>query len=337
MENQINHYVPKFYLRLFSNSKKSIRKYMFDNDKIINHSSIEVTGGSYGLYGDNSNGIEKQFMTWENNWSVVIKNVIEKEAINSKERDALLSFLVYSDNRTLKQADIQNEIVTKRAQADIRIRRDKGEIDISDEEIESIKFTYDIPISHPYNVSPELIDCCKDLSIGLIKNTSGIDFITSDNPVAKYNYLYVKKGYFRPFGYCHRGVIFFLPLSPKICLIVYDNEPYDSTGVGDGVFTIEDNQEILKLNRLFVNVAYKEIYIPNSFDDKTIEIIKGYRVSREYNPITVWHGRGSQLQIRQAETFFDDLDFAFITPKEEYIVMDYPTDMRGLMRPTAIY
>ena len=336
MEKQVNHYVPKFYLRLFSGNKNFIAKYMFEQNKMISHSSIDDTGGKYGLYGSNSNGIEKWFMNRENDWSVAIKKVVEKEMIDPNDYGLLLSFLVYSDNRTLKQADRQNEIVTQQVQAYIRIYRDQGEIDISDEEIESIKISYDIPIAHPYNVSCDLVDCCRDLNIGLIKNTSEIEFITSDNPVAKYNYLYVKKGYFRPFGYCHRGVIFLFPLTPRLCLMVYDDVTYVVIGFVNGVINIDDEKEILKLNRLFVNVAYKEIYLPNDTDNATIEKLKSYRTSQKHSPLKILHSKNAQLHIRQAETFFEDLDLNFLIPKEEYLKMNYPADMGGLMRPTTI-
>ena len=35
------HYVPKFYLRNFSEDKKSIGIYFFEKNKIINHASIK--------------------------------------------------------------------------------------------------------------------------------------------------------------------------------------------------------------------------------------------------------------------------------------------------------
>jgi hypothetical protein len=69
-----------------------------------------------------------------------------------------------------------------------------------------------------------------DLTLCIVRNRTGLPFFTSDDPAVLTNRLHIqrpRKG--RPsFGVKTAGAIFFLPLSPSLCAILYDGAVYSS-------------------------------------------------------------------------------------------------------------
>ena len=72
------HYVPKFYLRNFSNNGKNIGLFMPDKDVYRNNASIKSVAYSHFLYGED--GIVEDLLSEiESKWAIMIRKIINKQ------------------------------------------------------------------------------------------------------------------------------------------------------------------------------------------------------------------------------------------------------------------
>ncbi len=71
------------------------------------------------------------------------------------------------------------------------------------------------------------LEYCNDLQMKLLKNSSKFPFITSDNPLVKYNqFLESKKWPSGWTGFASLGLQMFLPLNSELVLVLYDSWTY---------------------------------------------------------------------------------------------------------------
>ena len=102
------HYVPKFYLKLFSDNLKSIGTWYAEADKVILNASISNMASRDNLYGSNQE-LEECLALLEREWSITINNIIETNKILSEDDlVSILTFITIGYSRTLKTADANN-------------------------------------------------------------------------------------------------------------------------------------------------------------------------------------------------------------------------------------
>ena len=118
MDNQKNdkrrqHYVPKFYLRNFSKNKKSVGIYLFKENKIIEHGSINDNLWKEYFYGEDA-VVENKLAEYEGRWKDIISAIIETERLPDTNSDLvwLRYFMLISSARTLKRGNQINDDYT---------------------------------------------------------------------------------------------------------------------------------------------------------------------------------------------------------------------------------
>ncbi|WP_325048659.1 DUF4238 domain-containing protein [Peribacillus glennii] len=100
--------------------------------------------------------------------------------------------------------------------------------DFKDVDLEPFTIGWNEPANHMIEMALESIPMVIDLEPILIVEQKGARrFITSDNPVVRYNSFYISKRYPRGFSYITRGLQLFLPISPHKCIMLYDRLAYD--------------------------------------------------------------------------------------------------------------
>lgn len=284
-EKKYNHYVPRFYLANFSGSKKFIDKCMISSGKIIRGASTDSTGGENYLYGKDGL-IEDAFTNLEGQWATIIKNVIKTEQIptDPESYQHLLHFIVLSDVRTLAKANNTLDFWGEQYRVMATILKENGRMDIPDEVIESI--TAEAPIPNLMGLQEDifLVDCCGDLHLALIKNISSLPFITSDHPSNKYNQLLISERCCRAFGYGQMGIQIFLPISPKLCLVLFDPVPYRLHFYDKEKFIINDPKIVRSINTLVAGYADRELYFSRNTSDRTIDKIIKHRKPNGLSP-----------------------------------------------------
>lgn len=107
MNNQKNdkrrqHYVPKFYLRNFSENNKSVGIYLFKENKMIKHASINDNLWKEYYYGEDA-VVENKLADYEGRWNEIISSILETESLPDTEKDlaCLRFFILIASARTL--------------------------------------------------------------------------------------------------------------------------------------------------------------------------------------------------------------------------------------------
>ncbi|HZL10798.1 MAG TPA: DUF4238 domain-containing protein [Prolixibacteraceae bacterium] len=270
MSNKKNqHFVPQFYLRRFSKTMKSPYLELFNcsSQKHIPTASIKNQASIKHFY-DNDDSIENLLGKIENEAAKSISKIDNSLSLPSSSIDRinLLAFTFYQLTRTKSHADeVQSTINNMYQQIYKDDPRFKG---IFDEH----KIGIDRPATFAIGIISKIIHQTFDLKIKLIINKTNQNFITSDNPVLKYNQFLERRKHFGGItGIGLKGIQYFLPIDSKKCLLFYDSKTYNIGKWFSNRVIITKQKEIDLINLLqFLNCEDK-IY----FNDETeIEYIK---------------------------------------------------------------
>ena len=252
------HYVPKCYLRNFSDNDEFIATFMHSKNKFVQNASLNSVAFREYLYGKDL-VIENIFEKLEGKWAEAFKAIISNKDVSEKEAAEIvyqiMSFIAFQNSRTLRVYDTQKE------SGDF-LTKFTYEHSASDDSAKELLQRYlpngYNPMEAPFNTSISTIETFKDLSPLLIENKSAVDFITSDNPVVLYNKFLVDRGYEGNYGLSAIGLCIFLPLSPKICICLFDPKIYFSTNNEMACGICEET--VQELNKLFCRNAYEFIF-----------------------------------------------------------------------------
>ena len=229
MTGRKEHYVPQFYLKNFGD-----RIYLYDkSDRKIHPSTPKDIAFERNFYvkpddNDAAERVEHALGQFEGVASTVISNIIRAESLAGLSRDdwsilyvfVMLQFARTPEFRNRRREDLQYMLdwfVEQLGVTDFHFvekEEDAGPIHFGSM-LDFIK------------LAPYLIQ----MRVRLLKNDTGIPLWTSDNPVVCYNGLTGKLGVDSP------GVEFYLPLTPKLLLMFYDDTYFnlldDKAGTAD--------------------------------------------------------------------------------------------------------
>lgn len=289
-ERKYNHYIPKFYLANFSGNKSFIDKCLLASGKIIRSAPTKSTGGKDYLYGKDG-VIEETFMQLEGRWDGIVKNIIATEGLpsNAEDLEYLLHFILLSENRTLAKANNNMEFWGEHYRVTAKLMKEHGRLDVPEEAIEMIGAESPIPNLQDFKNHMFLMNICADLRIALIKNISPLPFITSDHPVAKYNQLFISHNYFVAYGYGQMGIQIFFPISPLLCLVLFDPIPYRLHNYYKNKFVVKEPTAIRAINTLVAGYANQELYFSSATSDRTIRKILDKRSPNTLTPASGSH------------------------------------------------
>ena len=338
MDNKYQHFVPKFYLRNFSNNGKSIGSYVFSNHKYIADAPIRKICGRDYLYGEDLE-IEKWFANLEGIWATIIKRIINEStlSINDEEYTYLLMLIYLSEARTGFHADTFVDFQEKQFHEYLRLYREHGRIRLSDEEINNLSVKVEKPNLTSIKAMPEIVEVMSDLVLVLLKNTTRRQFITSDCPVVKYNSLFVERHYYRSYGYGQVGAQCFFPISSSLCLALIDAVVYDFDCDKEGVIKINAPDQIIELNKLFVKNAKQAIYFNNSERKWIIEKMVQNRkdTSKEFGNYEFGNEKTGFLLMYSAKSVFDLVKIPVFKTRDNFLKMPLPLHSAGPLRPNA--
>ncbi|KJH56490.1 hypothetical protein CHCC20488_2500 [Bacillus paralicheniformis] len=260
-EKSRQHYVPKFYLRNFSDNDSSIGTFIIAQTGYRQHASIKDMCQKNNFYGDDKvveNNLHKHI---ESPVGRIIKRIIETDTIPDFEEEfddyyKLLEFLLVSEARNLKSADSANHSVDVVAKMLLKDDSRFKDVDLDRYEI-GLTTPANLIIQNAIKYTPLILD----LEPILIVQKTPRKFITSDNPLVRYNSLYVNRNYHgKGSGLVTRGLQIFLPISSQKCLLFYDSTTYDIPKAKNRIITLTKAREVDWLNELFYLNSYDNVY-----------------------------------------------------------------------------
>lgn len=306
-EKKNQHYIPKFLLRYFSyqDNQNQIGIYNKNSNYFKQDAKLKTQASKKFFYG--KDGLIEDWLGEIESLVAPIFLKIKNEQILPKymstDQVDMLFFLILLDMRNPnRKAHFQNS--TKLFKEHLLLKgTDKNSHIIK--EIEDYE-KKDESFQRMIIKSRSLISHCMDLKYKLIKTTSERPFITSDNPLVKYNQFLEKRKwqYGSHNGFGSLGAQWIIPLNTEYLLFFYDENIYKVGNKKENIVEIKEPKSIDQLNILqylnatnniffnhktgkdYVeyiassasryqkpNECYKEIFVPEKRDKENEEII----------------------------------------------------------------
>ncbi|AZB43797.1 DUF4238 domain-containing protein [Bacillus sp. FJAT-42376] len=280
-EKNRQHYVPKFYLRNFSETERAIDTYNLEYSKYISNSSIRNMCQKHNFYGSDNNleiFLDREI---EAKASVIIKYILNNHQLPDIDKEDyihLIMFLLITEARNLKNGDSIIKMSDHIIKALMKEHPGFKKVNLN-----SFKVEIKNPVNHSIQHAIETTTLVLDLKpILIVEQTGARGFITSDNPIVRYNSFYLKKGYPGGFGYMTRGMLIFFPISPKKCILLYDSLAYDVPNEKNGTLILKKAKDVDRLNELFFLNAYNNVFFNQKIKRGYIE---GIHKSNQKTPL----------------------------------------------------
>ncbi|MDF4203845.1 DUF4238 domain-containing protein [Maribacter sp. SA7] len=345
-KNKKQHYVPIFFLRLFSIAQKGlhIKIYQKATGKIIQRGGLKNQAQEKYFYGSNLN-MEKWFGEVENLCGHIIKDVAKTEKLpkkNSKKYQLLVLFMLLQAFRTKAQADELNQLTDTFIKTIMKYDKTFENYDF-----DSFKIGYDDAPVKNVGMLLESYPMMADMEVKIISNSTDIPFITSDNPTFKYNqFLKGREFEFGRTGMGCKGLQIFFPISPKNIILMYDPKVY-KVGNRRQFFGIEASvKDVNQINLLMFLNANETIFSNEKATDYFFEKLSQKALKykdlkkievNEYPESIMDESEGKQsILIHQKKNYIDtNLHLSFVkpTPHAKYYELNgTAAELRDLAR-----
>jgi hypothetical protein len=114
-----------------------------------------------------------------------------------------------------------------------------------------------------------------DMAFKILINETKKPFIISDNPVVLYNQFLEKRNKIGSnIGFICKGLQIFMPVSPDICLIFYDDNVYNAGSLNKREIIVKEEEDINRINGLQLCKAENHLYFNESIDESYINMLK---------------------------------------------------------------
>ena len=266
------HFVPKEYLRLFSNDKKTISIYVIDNGYAVSQAAISDQCYKNHFYGKDLYW-ENELAELETQWGSVFAKISNSNEYypSNEERKLLQSFVIFQYQRT--ESNIGTEIDNLLSVESELLRMEienRHKFDLSGmtrEQIKNMILQSDpehqaklkqIVIQNSLSIAGLNTTQIDDLGLTIINYKTEDNLIICDNPIVYINL-------YSPYhvGLAMAGLIIILPLSPKKLLVFYDSKMYKQK---PSVQSISNNNEIKHLN-VFQLIKAKSVLLGSDVSD----------------------------------------------------------------------
>jgi hypothetical protein len=259
-EKKKQHYVPRFLLRNFSADGRSIALIVLRSGKRIAQASLADQCFRNFFYGEDL-VLENEFAEWESKIAGLLRHadIPHLQRLNPKELHQLKLFVHYQKLRTAGAADDLNMA----ADAIGRAVMSNGPDPLLKDLAGSVRIRHSsaqhLALYHAATSTPLLLD----LEVKFLTRGRPPGFIISDDPVVMCNQWAENHPKFRGCaaitGLALKGIQMFLPLSPEICLTLFDPGTY-TYGNASSVARRIDEADVHLLNGLQARNAVDCVY-----------------------------------------------------------------------------
>lgn len=276
------YYVPQFYLKRFATRKARGYKLKCYNKESGNDFEVSIRNIGMENYFYDKGGppqIETLFAKKEKIHSNVYRKIISQKSIakiNSEEEYDMSEYIFYQNERTRSTRE-RNKQITK----EVYLKRQKTEKLPNFDDLPSeyqkwllesrgemgqlnILFNEYIDEQGEAHGPDEIINYISHLGWNLTKNSLPLEFYTSDHPIIVYNPIHVEGqiiGY-ESNSYRAEGVEIYFPLTPRLCLILFDEKKSEYRKVNSERLVIE--KELAWINTQIIAKAHRLVFTKNN-------------------------------------------------------------------------
>ena len=259
-DNKKHHYVPKFLLKRFSDSKKTINLYVISKENKVVGANLSNQCYRDYFYGTDP-APERGLGALETNAAVILEEIGRTATLpdNSSDRFSLLIFLVFQRARTLSATEELNDLSERTMKEVLATEIERHGLNSSD-----FRIHLNEPALFSLEMALKTYPLLVDLDMRLLHNATDEGFILSDNPVVLYNQLFNFNANSSNIGFACKGLQIFMPIDDKHAILFYDSDVYQVPGTSWSTVQITDKRDVYSLNVLQICSASNVIYFRNS-------------------------------------------------------------------------
>ena len=261
------HYVPKFYFRLFSQDGKSIHVLNRKNGNAIKGASIKGQASKKYFYGDAA--AEDVLSEIDSEISIVmhkINNDLSFSNLMPGYYDVFLQNIMLQKTRTVtsrNKSKNMNEKLTKMF-LEVEINNDET---LTEEKRKKLLKTVDYieTIPQPFqglemSVAIESAHHLLDLKPVILCNKTNRPFIFGDAPIIFSNPFLKNVVHRGVLGAATPGLLVFYPLGNKHCIMLIDEKKYYIKSTKNSTITLKSLKDVSIINRLQIHNATSAVY-----------------------------------------------------------------------------
>lgn len=282
------HYVPQFYFRNFTDNER-VCAYNLDNEDGYRPTPIRNICYENHFYGDGEK--ETVLSKLENKLSTVVHTIVEDQSLEMIETDNnakfyLDLFLSHTYRRTKAAREEASALTKQLFELVTEAGVEAGELD--EDILEKVR-NDEIRLDAPDHEQAQLLSFYapihfSDLNRALIRNNTGINFITSDHPVVFDNRRFKDEVKIGTIGYNSPGLQVFCPLSNDLLIMLYDSEAYAVEADQQNIIETDSDRLVVGLNKLQLVHCLENCYYRDEEDKKYVD--EWYQDVKEYRPDT---------------------------------------------------
>lgn len=340
MKKKNQHYVPQFHLRQWSLDGKLVSLYNKKRQLFVdNKASIKNIASENYLY-DKDGTMENLFSKLEAYIAPICKKIIESESLENltyEELDALYFHIIMCNERTAAAGEDHEELIKTIVETSMKMYHAHGRHLNIDADTIRDKFTVQFPCNIAIKNAFKYYPLIKDLKISLIKNSSNVEFLTSDYPTIKYNLWSLTRKLYSGWGMSSVGIMYILPISPRFALIAYDPVVYNIKNLVKNKVLISKHSQINEINKLMILNANQNLFFSPNITSHYINRILS-SISKHITPprpVTVLGNTNSFLIANSTRRVLYRADLSFLTMLPESLKWYVPRHSAGLSRPTS--
>ena len=250
------HFVPRSYFKPFSldNEGKAINLYNIDSFQTVRKASVKGQCSKDYLYDDDGE-IEHLLKKYEDDYARVLR-VLNDQTETPTEQDLsiLRKFMILQYSRT--------EAASKRIGSTFQGIQ-KAICESSSVNPPELDLSVRSMMLEALSMYTGFLQTIADLKISIVKNKASSDFVTSDDPVFFTSRFHAQELKKNTFGTLSAGALFFLPLSPRLLLVLYDADVYRAIDKQGCFISINSEKDVYACNELQYLNAAQNLYFSN--------------------------------------------------------------------------
>lgn len=264
-DHKKQHFVPKFYLKRFSQNGKSINMFNVKSERHINGADIKGQCYRDYFYGKDL-VLEKALSQVEGEMGRILESVRSQGMLPARQSFALNTLFFYvllQHSRTEQFIGVLDAQISGAVKS--LVNPSMLAQGYSPQDLEKVRLTIKEAAGLALRQAAMIFPLFLDLDCKLVRITNDQEFITSDSPVVFYNQLlsFQKTG---GAGIASKGLQVFFPLDPKHLAILYDHDVYRVGAPKSCVIEIANSNDVSELNCLqFVHALHNVYFFGEAF------------------------------------------------------------------------
>lgn len=258
--NKNQHFVPRCHLRPFTLEAEgaAISLFNLERRKLIPNAPVKNQCSRDYFYGTDEK-LEKAIQLIESGYGQALRDLMHSSnSLTDGNKTDFKTFWIFQYLRT--------EAIAMNA---VKMVESTGKL--ADLLPDEFSFGIKEAVQMACGVFADSMHEIDDLKFCIIKNKTGVPFITSDNPAVLTNKWWFEKNRSPElsFGMRSAGMLALLPLTPKLLFLGYDGDVY-SVPHNRGIVEIKNTRDAIALNRYQFLQCVANVYVHDAAEENVL-------------------------------------------------------------------